>query len=167
MLWQCLVPGRSWWSGCLWCSGCAHRCGYNQTGNLVQPWQSVDGLMGLGRGGVSLMMQMSRMGLGSEMFAVCLGGEVHGGGSLILGPVTSSGFSYTRLYTPKSVLPFDARSAHGLLCQLLMPLSAAHFRQLGLTPCSALIHCLWTGVQHPLCGLARRHLRSRRPAAGN
>ena len=72
------------------------RCGFKQSGNLVEGGQTVDGVIGLGLGKLSLISQLAARKVVDDAFAHCLGGE-EGGGLLVLGRTREPGMEYTKL----------------------------------------------------------------------
>ena len=77
------------------------RCGFNQTGNLVDGGHAIDGVMGLGLGTSSLISQLASGEIVDNAFAHCLGGE-EGGGRLVLGRTGEPGMEYTKLLKSES-----------------------------------------------------------------
>lgn len=59
-------------------------CGENQQGNLGDGTFGLDGLMGLGRGALSVVSQLAQAGVIQDQFALCLEGT-GAGGHLVLG----------------------------------------------------------------------------------
>ncbi|CAK9227007.1 unnamed protein product [Sphagnum jensenii] len=70
-------------------------CGYNQTGDLLQPTRAVDGLMGFGQDAISVPSQLAAQGLTPNVFAHCLEGENKGSGILVIGEVMEPDVLYT------------------------------------------------------------------------
>eukprot|EP00249_Psilotum_nudum_P016493 c25851_g1_i3 orf=664-2322(+) len=70
-------------------------CAYNQTGGLLTSERAVDGIMGFGQHGLSLISQLYSQGKTPRIFAHCLRGDDSGGGVLVLGNVLEPGFVYT------------------------------------------------------------------------
>lgn len=62
-------------------------CENMETGDLYT--QRADGIMGLGRGRLSVMDQLVDKGVISDSFSLCYGGMDVGGGSMILGGISS------------------------------------------------------------------------------
>uniref|UniRef100_A0A7N0TGB3 Peptidase A1 domain-containing protein n=1 Tax=Kalanchoe fedtschenkoi TaxID=63787 RepID=A0A7N0TGB3_KALFE len=58
-----------------------------------------DGVLGLGKGGPSMVMQLYTQGLVPRVFSHCLSGKMHGGGFLTFGEVELPNISYSR-YDP-------------------------------------------------------------------
>ncbi|KAK9061889.1 hypothetical protein SSX86_019073 [Deinandra increscens subsp. villosa] len=69
-------------------------CENSETGDLYS--QHADGIMGLGRGDLSLVDQLVDRGVISDSFSLCYGGMDIGGGAMVLGGVSPpSGMVYT------------------------------------------------------------------------
>lgn len=62
-------------------------CENIETGDLYS--QRADGIMGLGRGQLSVMDQLVNRGVISDSFSLCYGGMGVGGGAMILGGISS------------------------------------------------------------------------------
>jgi len=60
-------------------------CENSETGDLFS--QHADGIMGLGRGQLSIMDQLVEKGVISDSFSLCYGGMDIGGGAMVLGGV--------------------------------------------------------------------------------
>lgn len=60
-------------------------CEARETGDIYS--QKADGIMGIGRGAVSLPSQLAMQGVMADVFALCYG-DFNGGGSLVLGEIT-------------------------------------------------------------------------------
>lgn len=58
-------------------------CENSETGDLFS--QHADGIMGLGRGQLSIMDQLVEKGVISDSFSLCYGGMDIGGGAMVLG----------------------------------------------------------------------------------
>lgn len=61
-------------------------CENSETGDLYS--QHADGIMGLGRGELSIVDQLVDKGVISDSFSLCYGGMGIGGGAMILGSVS-------------------------------------------------------------------------------
>ncbi|KAJ6805230.1 aspartic proteinase CDR1-like [Iris pallida] len=61
-------------------------CETNETGDLFS--QHADGIMGLGRGHLSIMDQLVHKGVVSNSFSLCYGGMDVGGGAMVLGGIS-------------------------------------------------------------------------------
>lgn len=62
-------------------------CENMETGDLYS--QRADGIMGLGRGQLSVMDQLVEKGVISDSFSLCYGGMGVGGGAMVLGGIKS------------------------------------------------------------------------------
>lgn len=60
-------------------------CENMETGDLYS--QRADGIMGLGRGPLSIMDQLTDKGIISDSFSLCYGGMKIGGGAMVLGAI--------------------------------------------------------------------------------
>lgn len=60
-------------------------CETSETGDLFN--QHADGIMGLGRGQLSVMDQLVDKGVISDSFSLCYGGMDIGGGAMVLGEI--------------------------------------------------------------------------------
>lgn len=60
-------------------------CEIMETGDLYS--QRADGIMGLGRGSLSIVNQLVEKGAVSDSFSLCYGGMGVGGGAMILGAI--------------------------------------------------------------------------------
>lgn len=61
-------------------------CENQETGDLYS--QRADGIMGLGRGDLSIVDQLVEKGLISDSFSLCYGGMDIGGGAMVLGGIS-------------------------------------------------------------------------------
>lgn len=62
-------------------------CETLETGDLYS--QHADGIMGLGRGDLSIVDQLVEKGVISDSFSLCYGGMDVGGGAMVLGEISS------------------------------------------------------------------------------
>lgn len=62
-------------------------CENSETGDLFS--QHADGIMGLGRGPLSIMDQLVEKGVIGDSFSLCYGGMDVGGGAMVLGELSS------------------------------------------------------------------------------
>lgn len=62
-------------------------CENAETGDLYS--QNADGIMGLGRGDLSVVDQLVNRGVISNSFSLCYGGMDFGGGAMVLGGITA------------------------------------------------------------------------------
>ncbi|CAA6655235.1 unnamed protein product [Spirodela intermedia] len=102
-------------------------CENSETGDLYT--QRADGIMGLGRGRLSVMDQLVEKGVISDSFSLCYGGMGVGGGAMVLGgisPPPDMVFSYSdpnrspyynldlkEIHIAGKKLPLDARIFNG------------------------------------------------------
>lgn len=61
-------------------------CENSETGDLYS--QRADGIMGLGRGQLSIMDQLVEEGVIGDSFSLCYGGMEVGGGAMVLGGIS-------------------------------------------------------------------------------
>lgn len=61
-------------------------CEIEETGDLYK--QRADGIMGLGRGSLSIVNQLVDKGVVRDSFSLCYGGMGVGGGAMILGSIS-------------------------------------------------------------------------------
>ncbi|CAI0615609.1 unnamed protein product [Linum tenue] len=76
-----------------------------QSGHLIDTNNVADGILGFGRGDLSVPSQLSSRGLIPRVFAHCLKGDGMGGGTFVLGKILEQGITYTPL-TPNKQLYF-------------------------------------------------------------
>lgn len=72
-------------------------CSTSQTGDLTKSDRAVDGIFGFGQQGLSVISQLSSIGVTPNAFSHCLKGGNRGGGILVLGPVVEPNIVYTPL----------------------------------------------------------------------
>ncbi|CAI0613970.1 unnamed protein product [Linum tenue] len=105
-----LLPG----SGIANCSSAPILFGVStyQSGYLTSTDFTVGGILGFGRGDLSVFSQLSSRGLIPRVFSHCLRGEGSGGGIFVMGKVLAPGIMYTPLVPSQSVffhLSFSAK----------------------------------------------------------
>ncbi|XP_022883569.1 aspartic proteinase-like protein 2 isoform X2 [Olea europaea var. sylvestris] len=72
-------------------------CSTSQTGDLTKSDRAVDGIFGFGQQGLSVISQLSSIGVTPNAFSHCLKGGSRGGGTLVLGQVVEPNMVYTPL----------------------------------------------------------------------
>ncbi|XP_051134228.1 aspartic proteinase 36-like isoform X2 [Andrographis paniculata] len=72
-------------------------CSTSQSGGLTKPDRAVDGILGFGQQGLSVISQLSSQGIAPNAFSHCLRGENGGGGILVLGAIVEPNMVYTPL----------------------------------------------------------------------
>ncbi|CAI0614793.1 unnamed protein product, partial [Linum tenue] len=72
-----------------------------QSGRLTSTQHAVDGILGFGRGDLSVYSQLSSTGLTPRVFSHCLKGDGMGGGIFVLGKILEQGIVYTPLTPSK------------------------------------------------------------------
>lgn len=83
-------------------------CENDETGDLFR--QHADGIMGLGRGQLSIVDQLVSKGAISDSFSLCYGGMYVGGGAMVLGGLgPSSGMVWSPSDPTRS---FGVETAH-------------------------------------------------------
>ncbi|GAA0162016.1 aspartic protease [Lithospermum erythrorhizon] len=76
-------------------------CSTHYAGGLTKSINTLDGIIGLGQRGLSIISQLSAQGLAPYVFSHCLEGSGHGGGILVLGPILEPRLVYTPLVPSK------------------------------------------------------------------
>ncbi|KAL3647495.1 hypothetical protein CASFOL_008463 [Castilleja foliolosa] len=72
-------------------------CSTSQSGDLTKPDRAVDGIFGFGQQGLSVISQLSSLGITPNAFSHCLKGQDGGGGILVLGQIVEPNLVYTPL----------------------------------------------------------------------
>lgn len=85
-----LVEALIW----LWCG---NRCSTSQSGDLIASDKALDGIFGFGQQGLSVISQLSSLGITPKVFSHCLKGEGEGGGILVLGEILDASIVYSPL----------------------------------------------------------------------
>ncbi|KAK4440665.1 Aspartic proteinase-like protein 2 [Sesamum alatum] len=85
-------------------------CSTSHSGDLIRTDNAVDGILGLGRTGISLISQLSARGITRSAFAHCLRGENGGGGVLVLGQTEVPNMVYTPLVPSQSLYHVNLQS---------------------------------------------------------
>ncbi|KAG6473164.1 hypothetical protein ZIOFF_067073 [Zingiber officinale] len=77
-------------------------CSNSQSGDLTKSDRAVDGIFGFGQHELSVISQLSSMGLTPRVFSHCLKGSENGGGILVFGEIVEPGIVYTPLVPSQS-----------------------------------------------------------------
>ncbi|KAL0417653.1 UNVERIFIED_CONTAM: Aspartic proteinase-like protein 2 [Sesamum radiatum] len=85
-------------------------CSTSHSGDLISTDNAVDGILGLGQPGISLISQLSAQGITQGVFAHCLRGENGGGGVLVLGQTEAPNMVYTPLVPSQSLYHVNLQS---------------------------------------------------------
>lgn len=72
-------------------------CSSYQSGDLTKTDRALDGIIGFGQQDLSVMSQLSALGITPKVFSHCLKGEGKGGGILVLGEILDPTIVYTPL----------------------------------------------------------------------
>ncbi|KAM0022845.1 putative nepenthesin [Helianthus debilis subsp. tardiflorus] len=72
-------------------------CSTTQTGDLTKSDRAVNGILGLGQNGLSIISQLSSQGVAPDAFSHCLIGSDDGGGILVIGQIVEPNMVYTPL----------------------------------------------------------------------
>ncbi|KAG0464939.1 hypothetical protein HPP92_019103 [Vanilla planifolia] len=72
-------------------------CSNSQSGDLTKSDRAVDGIFGFGQQELSVISQLSSLGVAPKVFSHCLTGSDNGGGILVLGEIVEPGIVYTPL----------------------------------------------------------------------
>ncbi|KAJ4754553.1 Eukaryotic aspartyl protease family protein [Rhynchospora pubera] len=72
-------------------------CSNTQSGDLTKADRAVDGIFGFGQHDLSVVSQLSSLGVSPKVFSHCLKGSDNGGGILVLGEIAEPGIVYTPL----------------------------------------------------------------------
>ncbi|KAL3518466.1 hypothetical protein ACH5RR_021055 [Cinchona calisaya] len=72
-------------------------CSTSETGDLTKSDRAVDGILGFGQQGLSVISQLASQGVTPNAFSHCLKGGNQGGGILVLGQVIEPNIVYTPL----------------------------------------------------------------------
>ncbi|XP_011101466.1 aspartic proteinase-like protein 2 [Sesamum indicum] len=72
-------------------------CSTSVFGDLTKSDRAVDGIFGFGQQGLSVISQLSSLGITPKVFSHCLKGEGRGGGILVLGEILDPRIVYTPL----------------------------------------------------------------------
>lgn len=105
-----------------------YSCSTSQTGDLTKSDRAVDGIFGFGQQGLSVISQLSSIGVTPNAFSHCLKGGSQGGGTLVLGQVVEPNMVYTPLVPLQYVLLSSTIFITRLMLDILVPLvSCYHF----------------------------------------
>lgn len=80
-----------------------HRCGAQQSGNLLSSTAALDGLLGFGQSNLSMISQLASSGKVKKIFTHCLSG-VKGGGIFAIGQVVQPTVKTTPLIPNQYVI---------------------------------------------------------------
>ncbi|KAL3825829.1 hypothetical protein ACJIZ3_021858 [Penstemon smallii] len=72
-------------------------CSTSMFGDLIKSDRAIDGIIGFGQQGLSVISQLSSRGITPKVFSHCLKGEGSGGGILVLGEILDPRIVYTPL----------------------------------------------------------------------
>ncbi|CAA2973662.1 aspartic ase 2 [Olea europaea subsp. europaea] len=72
-------------------------CSTSQSGDLIASDKAIDGIFGFGQQGLSVISQLSSLGITPKVFSHCLKGEGEGGGILVLGEILDASIVYSPL----------------------------------------------------------------------
>ncbi|KAI3895166.1 hypothetical protein MKX03_025558 [Papaver bracteatum] len=85
-------------------------CSNYQSGGLTETNSAVDGILGFGQHGMSIIQQLSSRGMTPRVFSHCLDGTGSGGGVLVLGEVVAEGIVYSPLVPSRPHYNLDLQS---------------------------------------------------------
>ncbi|KAL0390039.1 UNVERIFIED_CONTAM: Aspartic proteinase-like protein 2 [Sesamum calycinum] len=92
-------------------------CSTSHSGDLISTDNAVDGILGLGQPGISLISQLSAQGITQGVFAHCLRGENGGGGVLVLGQTEAPNMVYTPLVPSQERTILDSGTTLAFLAE--------------------------------------------------
>ncbi|XP_057512131.1 aspartic proteinase 36 isoform X1 [Actinidia eriantha] len=72
-------------------------CSTYQSGDLTKTDRAIDGIIGFGQQGLSVISQLSSRGVTPKVFSHCLKGEGNGGGILVVGEILNPNIVYSPL----------------------------------------------------------------------
>ncbi|XP_010923278.2 aspartic proteinase 36 [Elaeis guineensis] len=72
-------------------------CSNSQSGDLTKSDRAIDGIFGFGQHDLSVISQLSSIGVAPKVFSHCLKGSDNGGGILVLGEIVQPEIVYTPL----------------------------------------------------------------------
>lgn len=84
--------------------GVGNRCSTYQSGDLTKVDKAIDGIFGFGQQDLSVVSQLSSLGITPKVFSHCLKGEGDGGGKLVLGEILEPNIIYSPLVPSQYVL---------------------------------------------------------------
>ncbi|KAI3895165.1 hypothetical protein MKX03_025557 [Papaver bracteatum] len=85
-------------------------CSIYLSGDFTETDSAVDGVLGFGQHGMSIIQQLSSRGMTPRVFSHCLDGTGSGGGVLVLGEVVAEGIVYSPLVPSRSLYNLDLQS---------------------------------------------------------
>ncbi|KAJ9695263.1 hypothetical protein PVL29_010644 [Vitis rotundifolia] len=77
-------------------------CSTYQSGDLTKVDKAIDGIFGFGQQDLSVVSQLSSLGMTPKVFSHCLKGEGDGGGKLVLGEILEPNIIYSPLVPSQS-----------------------------------------------------------------
>ncbi|KAL6337034.1 hypothetical protein AAG906_036348 [Vitis piasezkii] len=77
-------------------------CSTYQSGDLTKVDKAIDGIFGFGQQDLSVVSQLSSLGITPKVFSHCLKGEGDGGGKLVLGEILEPNIIYSPLVPSQS-----------------------------------------------------------------
>ncbi|KAF5781298.1 putative nepenthesin [Helianthus annuus] len=124
--------------------------GTTQMGDLTKSDRAINGILGLGQNGLSIISQLSSQGAGPDAFSHCLIGSEDGGGILVIGQIVEANMVYTPLIQlqPRYNINLQSISINGQRCPLTHRLLRYQTTKVEVEPlliqeqlCHALLHC--------------------------
>ncbi|KAI3916985.1 hypothetical protein MKW98_016719 [Papaver atlanticum] len=100
-------------------------CSNYLSGDLTETDMAVDGILGFGQHGMSIIHQLSSRGITPRVFSHCLKGTGRGGGVLVLGEVVAEGIVYSPVVPSQRLYNLDLQSI--AINGLLVPIDPAVF----------------------------------------
>ncbi|XP_076945517.1 aspartic proteinase 36-like [Bidens hawaiensis] len=100
-------------------------CSTYQSGGLTKSDRAMDGIIGFGQHGLSVISQLSAQGITPKVFSHCLRGDGNGGGKLVLGEILSPSMVYSPLVP--SQLHYNLELQSIAVGQQLLPIDTSAF----------------------------------------
>ncbi|KAM1061298.1 hypothetical protein TB2_025374 [Malus domestica] len=101
-------------------------CSTTVSGLLAKTELSLNGILGLSQGPLSVVSQLSSRGIAPNVFSHCLKGDGDGGGILVLGEILEPSIVYTPLVSKKSYYAINLESI--AVNGQILPIDPAAFR---------------------------------------